>query len=161
MKVYLQPQAADQAEFGPLYEQCRKTEGVELIGSVPQSALARHLRQVTALAYPNTFPETSCIAVMEALASGCRIITSALGALPETSAGFAQLIPLSEGERTREQLISYARQFIDETVQVLWDADDPADQYESLLRRQVDYANAELVWPVRTRQWLEWLGSLL
>ena len=89
------------------------------------------------LAYPNTVAETSCISVMEAMASGCRIVTSNLGALPETTAGFARLVP-NIGRASR----AFVRQFIDQTVEVLRDCVNPGGESEDLLRRQVAYMNS-------------------
>jgi hypothetical protein len=71
------------------------------------------------LAYPNSYPETSCIAVLEAMAAGCVVVTSERGALPETSAGFARLDPV-EGHRE-----AYVEWFAAETVQALRRLADP------------------------------------
>ena len=146
MKVY----NLSDADHEELYRQCQETEGVEYIGSLPQPQLARELESVTALVYPNTFAETSCIAVMEAMAIGCQVITSDLGALAETTAGFAQLIPLDS------DLETYKSRFVTATIDLL--KADP-DGREAQLRQQVDFANAEYTWTVRASEWLEWLGA--
>jgi glycosyltransferase involved in cell wall biosynthesis len=155
MKVYQVSQTEDESHYGSLYRQCRETEGVEYIGSLPQPELARELRSVMLLAYPNTFAETSCIAVMEAMASGCWIVSSNLGALPETTAGFARLISIESDWEV------YKDRFVEETVQVLTKctATNTTDS-ETHLRQQVEYVNSSYTWSVRAEQWVQWLSSL-
>ena len=41
MAVYQNSGENDEAQFGPLYELCRETPGVEYVGSIPQQELAR------------------------------------------------------------------------------------------------------------------------
>lgn len=154
MKVYQSSAAEDERTYGGLYQRCRSMEGVEYIGSLPQPGLAQELRKVTALAYPNTFAETSCISVMEAMAAGCCVISSLLGALPETGAGFAKLIPV---EQSRQ---AYLHQFTGQTVRILQDFAARSTGMESELYRQVTMMNNTCTWEVRTRQWTDWLQSL-
>ncbi len=153
MQVYQVPIEADRQHFGALYRACQQMEGVEYFGSIAQDRLALELRSVTALAYPNTFAETSCIAVMEAMAVGCGILTSQQGALPETTAGFGTLISLADGpaaykERFRDAAIALLRRHLD-------DSDGDLEQH---LRRQVDYVQARYVWTQRAAEWEHWLG---
>jgi glycosyltransferase involved in cell wall biosynthesis len=140
----------DEKNYGFLYERCRQTPGIEYVGSIPQPLLAREMRGVSMLAYPNVFPETSCIAALEAMASGCRIVTSKLGALPETTAGFAKLISAEQDE------VSYLREFVAETVAAL----QGMPSAEEELRRQVDYIRQNATWDLRARQWSEWLHGI-
>jgi glycosyltransferase involved in cell wall biosynthesis len=151
MSVYRVPQAEDEKDYGELYARCRNTEGVEYIGSVPQPQLATHLREVSLWPYPNIFAETHCIAALEAMAAGCRIVTSNLAALPDTTAGFAELLPV---DRTIEQ---YKPAFIERTVAALNQivARDPA--VEQLLRKQVTFVNDTGTWARRAKRWEAWL----
>ena len=66
----------DRDEWETLYRRCAETAGVEYVGSLTQPELARQLRSINILAYPNTFARTSCISVMEALANGGFFVTS-------------------------------------------------------------------------------------
>ncbi len=140
--------------FGPLYDAARTAPGVAYHGSVAQPALAQALRGATLLAYPNTFAETSCIAVMEAMAAGCTVVTSDLGALPETGAGFVELMPPPADPH------AHAAAFADRVIRSLAAREaDPAGT-EARLRAQVDYAVAENNWTRRAEQWDTWLSML-
>jgi glycosyltransferase involved in cell wall biosynthesis len=155
MKVYNAADAEDQQQYGALYQRLRQMEGVEYIGSLPQPALAQRLRSASILAYPNIFAETSCISVMEAMAAGCRIVTTQLGALPETAAGFAELISTAQSEQ------SYIEQFSDRAVSVLLQMTTPSNDAASVhLRNQVDHIRQTCTWTLRSTQWTDWLASL-
>lgn len=112
MGVYNQSEAEDQKNFKAVYELARQP-GVLMHGSIGQKDLAEQLAACRVCAYPNTFPETSCIAVMEALAAGCAVVTSHLAALPETVGRGGRLIYGIPG--TKE----YNEAFIDCCVRML------------------------------------------
>jgi glycosyltransferase involved in cell wall biosynthesis len=143
-----------QDPYQPLYDLARTSPGVTYHGSVAQPALATALRRATMLAYPNTFAETSCIAVMEAMAAGCTVVTSDLGALPETGAGFIDLTPPIAHPQ------AHADAFADRVIQLLAARQaDPAGT-EAHLQAQVAYIVAENNWPRRAEQWTAWLSEL-
>lgn len=78
-----------------LYEQARSLPGLVYRGSIAQRDLRDVASTSRALAYPCVFPETSCIAAMEAMAAGAVVVSTTLGALPET-AWRNPLIPVGE-----------------------------------------------------------------
>lgn len=136
-----------------LYERCRTTPGVEYIGGVPQTQLAQHLKQAWGLAYPSIFRETSCIAVMEGLAAGCKVITSHLAALPETTGGFGELIinPADDAD--------LSRRFADRVVRVVEDFRNRPVEIERELQASVEHARTQLTWSLRASQLAEWLSA--
>ncbi|EGK87561.1 tetratricopeptide repeat protein [Microcoleus vaginatus] len=171
MKVHQIDDNDNKLFFGQLYRECQETEGVEYIGSVPQPELVRQLRSVAVLAYPNTYLETSSIAVMEAMASGCRIVTSELAALPETTAGFARLVSMSGVENFasitnwkragKPDWEGYTRRFLEAIVGVLNEGTGAGEATaENHLRQQVEYINRGCTWSVRAREWVEWLNII-
>lgn len=141
--------------FRPLYDAARSAPGVTYHGAVAQPALARALQGATMLAYPNTFAETSCIAVMEAMAAGCTIVTSDLGALPETGAGFVELM------RPPADPHAHAEAFADRVIESLAARESDPAGTEAHLRAQVDHTVAENNWARRAEQWHTWLTLLV
>jgi len=133
-----------------LYIQCQITGGIDYHGSVPQPQLARELAAVSVLAYPNTFPETSCIAVMEALAAGAIVVTSDLGALPQTCDGWARLIGPPGPGRGRAEFEQDFVAALDTELTAI--AVDPAE-FAARRWEQVAAINAGCTWDVRAREW--------
>ena len=154
MQVYRLSAADDMAQYGPLYRRCLETDGVEYIGSLPQPELAAALTPATLLAYPNHFADTSCIAVMEALAAGLRVVTSDLGALPETAAGLASLVRV-DGDWT-----AYRERFAREVIRVLELIRAEPAAAEAHLASQLELVRREYNWAHRAREWEAWLSKL-
>jgi len=110
MKIY-DPDGHTDTDFGPLYENAQSLPGVQYHGSLSQAELRIIAQQCRVLAYPCVFPETSCIAAMEAMAAGCVVVSTALGALPET-AWQNPLIPMADGW-LNQWLVEVVRMFVD------------------------------------------------
>ncbi len=79
-------------EHRPLYDRARAMAGVDYVGPLSQPALAELAGRCDALLYPCIFGETGCVAAIEALAAGLRVIATDMGVLPETCAGHAALV---------------------------------------------------------------------
>ena len=147
--------SSDKDNYGILYEMCRVLPGVEYVGALPQRELAAELSGTAALAYPSTFAETSCISVMEAMASGAMILSTELGALPETAHGFGRLLPL---KGTRLDIAgAYAAMVIDEIKGARADPQKTAAKLEE----QAKFARSQYTWEMRAKEWQAWLMTLL
>ncbi len=114
MKVYYASADSADSDYQELYERARSLPGVAYVGAVPQPRLAAALKGSRLLLYPNVFPETCCIAALEAQAAGCAIVSSELGALPETAQGN----PLLAGDPTSQK---YQAQFVETAIGLLTD----------------------------------------
>jgi glycosyltransferase involved in cell wall biosynthesis len=153
MKIYPYTDGDQDDTFAELYRACRETAGIEYVGAVPQPQLADELKSAAMLAYPCTWPETACLAVMEAMAAGCHVVSSDFAVLPETAAGFAHLVPYHDDVDIR----AYANAFVNAAVAVLERWDEPDS--EAHLRAQVEHMNRTSTWPVRAREWSAWLEA--
>jgi glycosyltransferase involved in cell wall biosynthesis len=72
-KIYGKDFAISQeGNYQELYDRCEELPDVVYRGSIPNEELRKELHTFDILAYPNTFEETSCIAVIEALSAGVR-----------------------------------------------------------------------------------------
>ena len=152
MDVYQLSPEQDQYHF--LYERCRSTPGVEYVGSVGQRRLAEELRGAAALSYPSTFAETSCIAVLEAMALGAAVLTTRLGALPETAAGWASMV---EWQADKFRLASQFAALAVETLRAM--REDPSAASAQRLQR-IDFVRENYLWPARALEWVQWLSEL-
>jgi glycosyltransferase involved in cell wall biosynthesis len=103
MHTYRRPDA----DFAGLYNRVRSAPRTLYHGSVAQPVLARELKSAAFLAYPCCFVETYCIAALEAIAAGLKVVSTNLGALRETTLGFADLLPLTADMEDAEIVARY------------------------------------------------------
>lgn len=82
LHIYTYQSSDDRVEN--VITQLAQQPGVSIRGSLPKASLAKELSIAKVMLYPCTFYETSCIAAIEAQASGTPIVTSTLAALSET-----------------------------------------------------------------------------
>jgi len=146
MKVYGWTPEADQNAFGAIYETARQP-GVNLHGGVAQSVLLKHLGTTGLFLYPNTFAETSCIAAIEAQASGCVVVTSALAALNETVQNGKTGVCL-QGDPASAH---YQREFITTVTSLLRNPARLAEFSHAAIRRAFQY----YAWAGIASEWTE------
>ena len=120
---------------------------------VSQAALATALRRAAFLTYPAIVPETWCIVAQEAMAAGLKVIATDIAALPESTMGFADLLPLEGISRATLPNLFAAR--IEASVSdflarpEIW-ADERFVQSQDINRR--------CNWAARAKEWEDFLA---
>ena len=151
MKVYGWSSDEDRRAFGSLYESANQP-GVTWHGSVSQPVLLEHLAKTGLFLYPNTFDETSCMAAIEAQASGCVVVTSAKAALNETVEHGQSGICI-KGDPKSEQ---YQREYISAVCSFL---ENPG-RMEEFSRRARERALRKYTWSSIAWEWTAILENM-
>ena len=138
----------------------RTQPNITHIGMVGQPELTRRMRRATLLLAPNPWPETSCIALIESVASGLTAITTNRAALPETASGFAQHISIDSPDAKQgfDMPIDYDA-FAKATLDALCEREENPAETEATLRRQIDFFHANYQWSQRVEPWVEFIRS--
>ena len=83
-------------EFEDLFNNIREHPQMTYHGYQPNEKVREALQEAHIFAYPSIWPETSCIAAIEAMSAGCQVVCPNYAALPETTANFATMYQWSE-----------------------------------------------------------------
>ena len=86
-KIYGWEQRDEQ--YRDLFEALKAHPHITYHGSVSNSEIREALKKAHIFAYPCIWPETSCIAAIEALSARCLVVCPSYAALPETTGRFA------------------------------------------------------------------------
>ena len=152
MRVY---QSSD-APFEAVYAAARATPRLHLHDPVSQTELAQRLKPVSFLFYPCVYFETYCISALEAIAAGLKVIATDIGALKETTLGFADLMP-AIGLSPDALVQGFAARLEQAEATFLADPRAWAEERFAQSREVVARGN----WRVRAREWEEFLTSAL
>jgi len=135
-----------------LFHQCRTTPGIIYRGYAMNKAVRQALQQSHILAYPSIYEETSCLAAIEAGAAGCKIVTTDLGALPETCDKWATYVDYQYGDDLDLLAERYA-ETLNAAIDSYW-----ANSYT--INEQSLWFNEQYSWHTRAREWLEFFNKI-
>jgi glycosyltransferase involved in cell wall biosynthesis len=134
-----------------LFHQCRTTPGITYRGYAMNKAVRQALQSSHILAYPSIYEETSCLAAIEAGAAGCKIVTTNLGALPETCDQWARFVDYAYGDDLTLLAEKYAAALNEEI--------DLVSQNVYNLQEQSNWFNANYSWEHRAQEWKEFFKN--
>jgi glycosyltransferase involved in cell wall biosynthesis len=143
--------------FAALYAGMGANPRIRYHGGVGQAELARQFRGAAFLVYPSTFIETYCIVAQEALAAGLKVISNTFGALPETTMGFADLLPVT-GNFNRQTHVAGITDLLDRNEAAF--RVSPREWAQERFA-QVQAINRVSTWAARAAQWEALLVSQL
>jgi glycosyltransferase involved in cell wall biosynthesis len=129
------------------FEIARNMKNVNYMGYATNDVIKKALQEAHIFAYPSTFEETCCLAMVEAGAAGCRMVTTNLGALYETGSEYARLMPM---QAVPETFIPAYAKILNEEIDNYWSI-----ATQSKLQKQSDFYNENYSWQARAREWNE------
>lgn len=153
MRVY----QTDDAPHIDVLRRARDMPQVTCHGSVSQRELAAQLKSSALLTYPCIQPETFCLAALEGLAAGMKVIATDVGGIAFATMGYADLLQPDAGQ-SRAQFISTYRQLLEKNVAKF------SSNHEAWAERaftQSQKVSRECTWAVRAQQWGAFLAGLM
>jgi glycosyltransferase involved in cell wall biosynthesis len=140
------------APYQALFDLANQHPQITSHGAVSNDSVRVALSKAHIFAYPNIWPETSCIAAIEAMAAGCAVVAPDYGALPETlsSYGFSY--------RWNEDHVKHMTTFANFLLQVIDNYHSPMVQENLTLQKR--YANSQYNIRERLVQWRHTLDRL-
>jgi glycosyltransferase involved in cell wall biosynthesis len=149
-QIYGKEFGENDTQYQELYDKCNQLPNVVYRGSILNNELRNELPTFDILAYPNTFEETSCISVIEALSAGLRVVTSNLGALPETTEGWSRMYPYLMDKQTHATQFS---KILNEEIEYV-----KGGGFNS--QSQIDGYKQKWSWDMRINEWKALINGL-
>ena len=134
-----------------LFHRCKTMKNVVYKGYAMNNAVRKALQESHVLAYPSIFEETSCCAAIEAGAAGCQIVTTNLGALPETCDKYATYVDYTPDKK--ELAHNYA-EVLKKSLYIYSDI-----SYNDIVN-QSRWFNENYSWDKRAKEWINFIGKI-
>ena len=139
-------------KYEDLFNECKNTKNVNYLGYLENKKVIELLKNMHIFTHPSIWPETSCIAAIEAMAAGCEIVSTNLGALYETCSPFATFVNF---DRNFDNLEKKYGKTLSESIKDYW-----SDKNQNKLRLQSETINATYSWDVRSIEWKSFFNEI-
>ena len=143
------------AQFQELFDRCRANENITYHGSVSNEEIREALIHSHIFAYPSIWPETSCLAAIEAFSAKNVVVCPNFAGLPETAAGFAMMYPYNENKN------HHAVQFAHTLNNAINSVKENTGNLDTYLDFQKQYFDYFYGWDRRKLEWQNLLNSMI
>jgi len=140
--------------YKEIFERCKSHPNINYHGAVPNEQIREALKQSHIFAYPSIWPETSCLAAIEAMSAKNIVVCPNFAALPETCAGYANMYQWSEDAN------EHANRFYQVMASTINEIIKNDASYQNRLLYQKHYYDNVYNWNNRAIQWRALLESL-
>jgi len=131
--------------YRELFDECKNTKNVNYYGFLDNNKIIELLKKIHIFSYPSVWHETSCIAAIEAMAAGCEVVTTNLGALFETCSPFGTFVNFDRNFNNLEKKYS---EILLNSIRNFW-----SDENQKKLSLQSETINATYSWDARSVEW--------
>ena len=90
-------------KYESIFEECKKTKNINYLEFLDNKKMIELLKEMHIYAYPSIWVETSCISAIEAMAAGCEVVSTNLGALYETCSPFGTFVGFDRNFKNLEK----------------------------------------------------------
>ncbi len=152
--LYGWPDRDNEGDIKRILESAKDHPQITYYGARPNEEVREALKQAHIFAYPSIWPETSCIALMEAMSAGCLCVHPDFAALPETAANWTWMYTWHENQQ------SHASVFYDMLLEAIAHVRKTKFKEDVRIQGQKSYADVFYSWDMRKVQWTNFLKSL-
>ena len=139
-------------KYENIFNECKNTKNVNYFGFLENKKIIELLKNMHIFSHPSIWPETSCISAIEAMASGCEVVTTNLGALYETCSPFATFVGFDRNFDNLEK--KYSKTLL-KSIKNYW-----SNENQNKLKLQSEVINATYSWDVRSVEWKNFFNEI-
>ena len=141
-------------QFKDLFALLEQHPKINYNKSIPNEKMREVLKDQDILAYPSTWPETSCLVLIESMSAGLNCVHSSLGALPETSAGLTTMYNFTEDNLEHAYRL---RDMLYRSIIIKMDSQDVLGKHLNATKAIID---SQYGWDNRGKEWTGLLEGL-
>jgi UDP-glucose:(glucosyl)LPS alpha-1,2-glucosyltransferase len=134
------------AQYEELFQRCRDNPHITYHGAVPNEEVREALKDTHIFAYPSIWPETSCIAAIEAMSAGNIVVAPNYAALPETVSKYGVMYGWSEDPNEHAQ--RFANELMS-TINLL----RSGNNLDPMIQHQMAFYRSFYSWEQRKHEW--------
>ena len=132
-------------KFENIFEECKNTKNINYFGFMENKKIIELLKKMHIFAHPSIWPETSCVSAIESMAAGCEVVTTNLGALPETCSSFGTFVNF---DKNLDELEKNYSKILLKSIENFW-----SQKNQKKLKLQIEKINSSYSWDVRSMEW--------